>query len=125
MSRAYVLLGKEALEAGDLRMAMIAFLAVDGPIALEGAEPGTEAYVLLQEGMGRDEARAICDQGIAAAAAQRDARDARDFREDDHTGQTAYYAMHCLRAGARVPRERLEAIPDSDDYVWRDEQNEL
>ena len=38
---------------------------------------------------------------------------------DDHTGEVAYYAEHCLLAGRRVPQSRLDDIPDSDDYVWR------
>lgn len=40
---------------------------------------------------------------------------------DEHAGEVAYYAEHCLRAGQRVPRSRLDEIPDSDDYEWRRE----
>lgn len=63
-------LKSEAAEAGDLRMAMICDLAVAGPQSLEGAEPGTEAADLLDEGRDQSWARAECARVIADAAAQ-------------------------------------------------------
>lgn len=68
-------LRSEALDAGDLRQAMICDLALGGPRALRQSDgsapdPGTEAAELLEEGMTQDEARAECARVIADAAAQ-------------------------------------------------------
>jgi len=63
-------LSTEAAAAGDLRMAMIADLAVGGTDALAGAEPGTDAYDLLAEGMTQAQALALCDEAISDAAAR-------------------------------------------------------
>lgn len=60
----------EADAAGDLAQAMICALALGGPDALAGAEPGTEADRLLLTGISQDEARAECARVIADAAAQ-------------------------------------------------------
>ena len=60
----------EAGAAGDLAQVAICVLALGGPDALAGAEPGTEADLLLSTGMSQDEARAECARVIADAAAQ-------------------------------------------------------
>ncbi len=59
-----------AAEHGDLKMDMICALALD-PDALEGAEPGTEADLLLRAGRTQEWARAECARVIDAAAAMR------------------------------------------------------
>jgi len=60
----------EAATAGDLAQVMICDLAIGGPAALTGAEPGTEADRLLSTGMSQDEAREACADVIADAEAQ-------------------------------------------------------
>lgn len=62
----------EAAQHGDLRMAMICDLAIGGTDALEGAEPGTEADMLLSEGRTQEWARAKCVDAISAARAMED-----------------------------------------------------
>lgn len=57
----------EAGQHGDLRMAMICDLALGGPVALEGAEPGTEADLLRSEGRTQKWAREECAKVIAYA----------------------------------------------------------
>lgn len=57
----------EAGQHGDLRMAMICDLALHGPESLEGAEPGTEAHLLLSEGRTQEWAIAKCEAAIIAA----------------------------------------------------------
>lgn len=63
-------LRREAEEHGDLRQAMLCVLALGGPEELEGAEPGTEAADLLDEGVTQARARELCEEAIEAARAQ-------------------------------------------------------
>jgi hypothetical protein len=60
----------DAARAGDLRQEMICVLAVGGPSALEGGDPGNEADMLLSSGRTQEWARAECARVIADAAAQ-------------------------------------------------------
>lgn len=60
----------EAATAGDHAQAMICVLALGGPAALEGAEPGTEADTLLRDGRSQEWAREECARVIADAEAQ-------------------------------------------------------
>lgn len=62
-------LRSEAEQAGDLRMAMICVLAIGGTDALDGADAGTEADILLTEGRTQDWARTQCARAISAAQA--------------------------------------------------------
>jgi hypothetical protein len=57
----------EAEGAGDLRMAMICVLAIGGVGALEGADPGTEADMLIAEGRTQEWALAKCGETLAYA----------------------------------------------------------
>lgn len=63
-------LRSEAERHGDLRQAMICVLALGGTEALDGAEPGTEADMLLSEGRTREWARVTCARVIADAQGQ-------------------------------------------------------
>lgn len=58
-------LKNEAGEHGDLRLATICDLAIFGPDSLDGAEPGTEAAELLDEGRSQEWAREQCAAAIA------------------------------------------------------------
>lgn len=60
----------EAARAGDLRQEAICILALRGPSALEGADPGTEHDLLLSAGRTQEWARAECARVIDDAAAQ-------------------------------------------------------
>jgi hypothetical protein len=60
----------EARLIGDLRQAMICALALEGSDALDGAEPGTEAAILQDEGRTVEWARKACADAIRAAAAE-------------------------------------------------------
>jgi hypothetical protein len=53
-------LGREAAEAGDLRMTAICVLALSGPSGLDGAEPGTDFAILAAEGRDQRWAEAQC-----------------------------------------------------------------
>lgn len=66
----------EAAQFGDLRMEAVCVLALGGPPALEGAVPGTEQALLLEEGMSQGEAVERCLEVLAAAAAAADVPDA-------------------------------------------------
>ncbi len=57
----------EADAAGDLRQAMICVLAIGGPEALDGGDPGNEADMLLSEGRDQEWARTECARVIASA----------------------------------------------------------
>ena len=57
-------LSSEAASAGDLAMVAICALALGGPEALEGAEPGTEFAELLLSGMTQERAVEICEEVI-------------------------------------------------------------
>lgn len=57
----------EAAQAGDLRMVVICDLAIHGPSTLDGAEPGTEAALLRDEGHTQTWARETCADAIANA----------------------------------------------------------
>ncbi len=61
-----------AAEHGDLKMDMICCLALD-PDALDGAEPGTEADLLLRDGRTQEWARAECERVISEARARAEA----------------------------------------------------
>lgn len=63
-------LSVEAARAGDLRQEMICVLALSGPSALEGGDPGNDADMLLSAGRTREWARGECARVIADAAAQ-------------------------------------------------------
>lgn len=63
-------LRREAFKAGDLRQEMICCLALGDTAALEGAEPGTEAAELLDEGRDQEWAREECGRVIAESAAR-------------------------------------------------------
>lgn len=71
-SRQIKTLKREADEHGDLRMVMVCDLATDGPDALDGAEPGTEADILCAEGRSQEWARAECARVISEAQAKSD-----------------------------------------------------
>ena len=64
-------LRREAESAGDLAQAALCMLALGGPEALEGAEPGTECAILAERGTSQAEAIEECERVIAEAAAQR------------------------------------------------------
>lgn len=68
--RDITLLRREAEEHGDLEQAMLCVLALGGPEALEGAEPGTEADLLLERGTTQAQARELCEEAIESARAQ-------------------------------------------------------
>ena len=59
----------EADAASDLRMRCICVLALGGRTALEGADPGTEADMLLSEGRDRQWALEECARVLANADA--------------------------------------------------------
>lgn len=65
--------------AGDLRMETICVLALGGPAAIEGADPGTDQDLLLGEGRTQEWARAECARVIADAAEHSSLRDLEKF----------------------------------------------
>jgi hypothetical protein len=101
----------EALAAGDLRMAMVCELAIEGEYG--DAEPGTEMDDLRQEGMTRQEALALCAEALADAA---DLAVLPDDEDDDLYFEMyqQHYAEHHTAAG-RLKALAAEAIRLAED----------